>query len=225
MQVFPESQAAANQRSGRAGRTGPGTAYRLFTESAFKYEMLLSSVPEIQRTNLANVVLLLKSLNVDNLLEFDFMDPPPKENILNSMHQLWVSAASDWVELVKRLNVGLCCLPLCLRVLCCLPVCWRARESSGGFITALTLPRAMDNLRVLHMLTLCTQSTPCTARSLPPSLSPSLQTLLQGMLLHVCVPVCTGAWCSGQCGWPDFNRQAHGGVPTGTRIGKAAAGR
>lgn len=53
--------------------------------------MLVSSVPEIQRTNLANVVLLLKSLNVDNLLEFDFMDPPPKDNILNSMHQLWVS--------------------------------------------------------------------------------------------------------------------------------------
>ena len=43
-QVFPESQAAANQRSGRAGRTGPGTAYRLFTESAFKHEMLVTSV-------------------------------------------------------------------------------------------------------------------------------------------------------------------------------------
>ncbi|KAF6263292.1 P-loop containing nucleoside triphosphate hydrolase protein [Scenedesmus sp. NREL 46B-D3] len=80
LQVFPESQAAANQRSGRAGRTGPGTAYRLFTESAFKHEMLVSSVPEIQRTNLANVVLLLKSLN---------------ENILNSMHQLWVLGALD----------------------------------------------------------------------------------------------------------------------------------
>lgn len=40
--------------------------------------MLISSVPEIQRTNLGNVVLLLKSLNVENLLEFDFMDPPPQ---------------------------------------------------------------------------------------------------------------------------------------------------
>lgn len=60
--------------------------------------MLLSSVPEIQRTNLANVVLLLKSLNVDNLLEFDFMDPPPKDNILNSMHQLWVSAAQRCIS-------------------------------------------------------------------------------------------------------------------------------
>ncbi|KIY92205.1 pre-mRNA-splicing factor ATP-dependent RNA helicase PRP16 [Monoraphidium neglectum] len=95
LQVFPESQAAANQRSGRAGRTGPGTCYRLFTESAFKHEMLTASVPEIQRTNLSNVVLLLKSLRVDNLLEFGFMDPPPTDNILNSMYQLWILGALD----------------------------------------------------------------------------------------------------------------------------------
>lgn len=96
-QVFPESQAAANQRSGRAGRTGPGTCYRLFTESAFKHEMLTTNVPEIQRTNLANVVLLLKSLKVDDLLDFGFMDPPPRDNILNSMYQLWVSVGCAFV--------------------------------------------------------------------------------------------------------------------------------
>ena len=93
LQVFPTSRAAANQRSGRAGRTGPGTCYRLYTEMAFKHEMLATTVPEIQRTNLGNVVLLLKSLNVENLLDFDFMDPPPRENILNSMYQLWVLGA------------------------------------------------------------------------------------------------------------------------------------
>jgi pre-mRNA-splicing factor ATP-dependent RNA helicase DHX38/PRP16 len=93
LSVFPTSRAAANQRSGRAGRTGPGTCYRLYTEMAFKHEMLAVTVPEIQRTNLGNVVLLLKSLNVDNLLDFDFMDPPPKANILNSMYQLWVLGA------------------------------------------------------------------------------------------------------------------------------------
>jgi len=57
--------------------------------------MLVTSVPEIQRTNLANVVLLLKSLKVDNLLEFGFMDPPPHDNILNSMYQLWILGALD----------------------------------------------------------------------------------------------------------------------------------
>ena len=92
LQVFPCARSAVDQRKGRAGRTGPGFCYRLFTEAAYKYEMLQNPVPEIQRTNLSNVVLLLKSLKVENLLEFDFMDPPPQENILNSMYQLWILA-------------------------------------------------------------------------------------------------------------------------------------
>jgi len=52
-------------------------------------------VPEIQRTNLANTVLLLKSLGVQDLLQFHFMDPPPQDNILNSMYQLWILGALD----------------------------------------------------------------------------------------------------------------------------------
>lgn len=54
------------------------TAYRLFTEMAFRDELFQATIPEIQRTNLANTVLLLKTLGVKNLLEFDFMDPPPQ---------------------------------------------------------------------------------------------------------------------------------------------------
>lgn len=95
LQITPISQANANQRSGRAGRTGSGTAYRLYTDMAYREEMFVSGIPEIQRTNLANTVLLLKSLGVRNLLEFDFMDPPPQENILTSMYQLWVLGALD----------------------------------------------------------------------------------------------------------------------------------
>ena len=95
LSIYPVSQANANQRKGRAGRTGPGQCYRLYTERQFREELLAATVPEIQRTNLANVVLLLKSLGVENLLEFHFMDPPPEENILNSMYQLWILAALD----------------------------------------------------------------------------------------------------------------------------------
>ncbi|KAI8835127.1 P-loop containing nucleoside triphosphate hydrolase protein [Chytridium lagenaria] len=80
LQVTPISQANANQRSGRAGRTGAGTCYRLYTEVAFKTEMFINNIPEIQRINLANVVLLLKSLG---------------DTILNSMYQLWVLGAFD----------------------------------------------------------------------------------------------------------------------------------
>jgi len=95
LQITPISQASANQRAGRAGRTGPGIAYRLYTDVMFRSEMYENTIPEIQRTNLANVVLLLKSLNVENLLEFDFMDPPPQETLLNSMYQLWILGALD----------------------------------------------------------------------------------------------------------------------------------
>lgn len=67
----------------------------MYTDTVYRTELLENNIPEIQRTNLANVVLLLKSLNVDNLLEFDFMDPPPQDNILNSMYQLWILGALD----------------------------------------------------------------------------------------------------------------------------------
>ena len=95
LQIYPISQANANQRSGRAGRTGPGQAFRLYTERQYKDEMLALTVPEIQRTNLANTVLLLKSLGVVDLLQFHFMDPPPQDNILNSLYQLWILGALD----------------------------------------------------------------------------------------------------------------------------------
>ncbi|KAG7216551.1 hypothetical protein INR49_002038 [Caranx melampygus] len=60
--VTPCSRASANQRAGRAGRVAAGKCFRLYTAWAFKHEMEETTVPEIQRTNLGNVVLLLKSL-------------------------------------------------------------------------------------------------------------------------------------------------------------------
>ncbi|CAI9735424.1 pre-mRNA-splicing factor ATP-dependent RNA helicase PRP16-like [Octopus vulgaris] len=112
LQVFPISQANANQRSGRAGRTGPGHCYRLYTERQYKDEMLVTSVPEIQRTNLANVVLLLKSLGVQDLLQFHFMDPPPQDNILNSMYQLWILGALDNTGMLTPLGRQMVEFPL-----------------------------------------------------------------------------------------------------------------
>ena len=101
LQVTPISQANANQRAGRAGRTGPGFSYRLYTEMQFSAELLANSIPEIQRTNLANVVLLLKSLGIQNLMQFDFMDPPP---------QVCLRRALSWGE---RSNRSLTSFVLC----------------------------------------------------------------------------------------------------------------
>ncbi|XP_053211975.1 LOW QUALITY PROTEIN: pre-mRNA-splicing factor ATP-dependent RNA helicase PRP16-like [Panonychus citri] len=112
LQIYPISQANANQRSGRAGRTGPGTCFRLYTEDQFRNELLATSIPEIQRTNLANVVLLLKSLGVQDLLEFHFMDPPPQENMLNSMYQLWILGALDNVGNLTSLGRNMVEFPL-----------------------------------------------------------------------------------------------------------------
>ncbi|KAL1985613.1 hypothetical protein VTN96DRAFT_7593 [Rasamsonia emersonii] len=95
LQITPISQANAGQRAGRAGRTGPGKAYRLYTEQAYKNEFYLQTIPEIQRTSLSNTVLLLKSLGVKDLLDFDFMDPPPQETISTSLFELWALGALD----------------------------------------------------------------------------------------------------------------------------------
>ena len=95
LQITPISQANASQRSGRAGRTGPGKAFRLYTDKAFNDELYIQTIPEIQRTNLSNTILLIKSLGVKDLLDFDFMDPPPQDTITTSLFDLWALGGLD----------------------------------------------------------------------------------------------------------------------------------
>lgn len=100
LQVTPISKASALQRAGRAGRTAPGKCFRLYTAYAYQHELEDNTVPEIQRTNLGNVVLLLKSLGINDLVNFDFMDPPPHETMLRSLEQLYaLGALNDRGEL------------------------------------------------------------------------------------------------------------------------------
>uniref|UniRef100_A0A7S4IG90 RNA helicase n=1 Tax=Vannella robusta TaxID=1487602 RepID=A0A7S4IG90_9EUKA len=100
--VTPVSQASANQRAGRAGRTQPGKCFRLFTQWAYNNELEPNTIPEIQRTNLGNVVLTLKSLGINDLIHFDFMDPPPAETLIRALEQLYaLGALNDRGELTK----------------------------------------------------------------------------------------------------------------------------
>ncbi|RDW79865.1 putative pre-mRNA splicing protein PRP2 [Coleophoma cylindrospora] len=100
--AVPCSRASANQRSGRAGRVGPGKCFRLYTKWAFMNEMEESTTPEIQRTNLNSIVLLLKSLGINDLLEFEFMDPPPTETLIGALNQLFaLQALNHQGELTK----------------------------------------------------------------------------------------------------------------------------
>ncbi|KAK7039214.1 hypothetical protein VNI00_010119 [Paramarasmius palmivorus] len=100
--VVPCSRASANQRAGRAGRVGPGKAFRLYTKWAFNNELQEDTVPEIQRTNLGMVVLLLKSLGINDLIGFEFLDPPPGETLMRALELLYaLGALNDRGELTK----------------------------------------------------------------------------------------------------------------------------
>ena len=74
------SRASADQRTGRAGRTAPGTSHRLWTESG-QLNRPERNTPEIQRSDLAEVVLLLHSLGIKRAAEFDWLDQPDPQAV------------------------------------------------------------------------------------------------------------------------------------------------
>lgn len=92
--VVAVSQSSAQQRAGRAGRVSAGRAYRLYTEEACQ-KLARSTVPEMQRSNLAPVVLQLKALGIDNVLRFHFLSPPPADSMLQSVELLYALGAID----------------------------------------------------------------------------------------------------------------------------------
>ncbi|PPS98252.1 Pre-mRNA splicing factor ATP-dependent RNA helicase [Cryptosporidium hominis] len=100
--VSPISKASAKQRMGRAGRTKEGKCFRLYTKEAFESELADQTHPEILRSNLSNVVLILKSLGINDLVHFDFMDPPAPETLMRALEQLYfLEAMDDEGELTK----------------------------------------------------------------------------------------------------------------------------
>ncbi|PBP16091.1 ATP-dependent RNA helicase DHX8 [Diplocarpon rosae] len=110
--ITPISQAQAKQRAGRAGRTGPGKCFRLYTESAFQSEMLPTSIPEIQRQNLSHTILMLKAMGINDLLHFDFMDPPPTNTMLTALEELYALSALDDEGLLTRLGRKMADFPM-----------------------------------------------------------------------------------------------------------------
>ncbi|XP_057474549.1 probable pre-mRNA-splicing factor ATP-dependent RNA helicase DEAH2 isoform X1 [Actinidia eriantha] len=100
--VSPISKASAHQRSGRAGRTQPGKCFRLYTEKSFNNDLQPQTYPELLRSNLANTVLTLKKLGIDDLVHFDFMDPPAPETLMRALEVLnYLGALDDEGNLTK----------------------------------------------------------------------------------------------------------------------------
>ncbi|KAI8339434.1 P-loop containing nucleoside triphosphate hydrolase protein [Chlamydoabsidia padenii] len=92
--VTPISKASALQRAGRAGRVRPGKSFRLYTEDSYN-QLKDTSIPEIQRTNLAPVILQIKALGIDNVLRFDFITSPPAIFMIRALELLFSLKALD----------------------------------------------------------------------------------------------------------------------------------
>ncbi|XP_014676096.1 PREDICTED: probable ATP-dependent RNA helicase DHX35 [Priapulus caudatus] len=92
--VVPVSQASAEQRSGRAGRVRSGKSYRLYPEEEHA-KLPAATVPEMQRSDLSTVLLLLKALGVSNVLRFNFLSKPPAQNMSRALDLLYALGAID----------------------------------------------------------------------------------------------------------------------------------
>ncbi|KAJ6222574.1 hypothetical protein RDWZM_001119 [Blomia tropicalis] len=110
--VVPISQASANQRAGRSGRVAAGKCFRLFTAWAFSNELEENTIPEIQRVHLGNVVLMLKSLGINDIMHFDYLDPPSSEALIIALEQLYALGALNHLGELTRLGRRMAEFPL-----------------------------------------------------------------------------------------------------------------
>ncbi|HBC44699.1 MAG: hypothetical protein UX08_C0002G0003 [Candidatus Collierbacteria bacterium GW2011_GWB1_45_35] len=83
-----------DQRKGRAGRTAPGYCYRLFTEDSLRRRKKFPS-PEIERSNLSQVVLAMKKVGIEDIEKFNFIDPPNRGAIHQAIKNLTLLGALD----------------------------------------------------------------------------------------------------------------------------------
>ncbi|XP_003384417.3 PREDICTED: probable ATP-dependent RNA helicase DHX35 [Amphimedon queenslandica] len=110
--IVPISQSSALQRSGRAGRVRSGKVYRLYTEESYR-ALDVTTVPEVQRSSMAPVVLQLKALGIDNVLRFNYLSPPPAESLLQGLELLYaLGALDDEGKLTNPLGMQMAEFPL-----------------------------------------------------------------------------------------------------------------
>ncbi|KAJ3426670.1 hypothetical protein M0812_26238 [Anaeramoeba flamelloides] len=107
------SKASAEQRTGRAGRTGPGHCYRLYSSAVFQNYFPQFSQPEIKRLSIDNVVLQMKSIGLDNIIDFPFPTPPNSSSIQISFKSLKnLGAIEKDTSKINELGRNLAIFPL-----------------------------------------------------------------------------------------------------------------
>ncbi len=100
--IEPISQASANQRKGRCGRTSDGICIRLYTEADYEARPEFTD-PEILRTNLASVILAMTALGIGDIAAFPFLDPPDRRTVADGVALLEELGA---FEPARAVNAG-----------------------------------------------------------------------------------------------------------------------
>ena len=113
--IEPISQASAAQRAGRSGRTAPGVCIRLYSEQDFESRPRYTD-PEILRTNLAAVILQMAALQLGDIADFPFLDPPDARSIRDGVQLLQELGAFDNSGALTDVGRRLARLPLDPRV-------------------------------------------------------------------------------------------------------------
>jgi ATP-dependent helicase HrpA len=113
--IEPVSQASANQRAGRCGRVGPGVCVRLYSAEDFAARDAYTP-PEILRTNLASVLLQMKSLHLGRIEEFPFLDPPGAAAVRAGLKTLFELNAIDEEENLTAIGKAMARLPVDPRI-------------------------------------------------------------------------------------------------------------
>ncbi|KAL2760870.1 hypothetical protein ACRALDRAFT_1090763 [Sodiomyces alcalophilus JCM 7366] len=106
------SKASANQRAGRAGRTGPGHCYRLYSSAVYERDLPQFSEPEILRMPIDGVVLQLKAMNLSNVVNFPFPTPPDRPNLRKAEKLLTYLSAISAEGQVTRIGSTMSIFPL-----------------------------------------------------------------------------------------------------------------
>ena len=107
----PISKSAAIQRKGRAGREAPGHCYRLYTEADYK-TLEERTIPEILRCDLSQSILTMKARGINDVLNFPFLDRPPKEALGKALMQLFHLGALNEDGTVSAVGIQMAKLPV-----------------------------------------------------------------------------------------------------------------
>ncbi|KAL2268576.1 hypothetical protein VTJ83DRAFT_3422 [Remersonia thermophila] len=109
------SKASAKQRAGRAGRTGPGHCWRLYSSAVYERDFPEFSPPELLRMPIEGVVLQLKSMNLQHVVNFPFPTPPDRQSIVKAEKLLQYLGAISPSGGITPVGVSMSIFPLAPR--------------------------------------------------------------------------------------------------------------